>query len=969
MAEKTERGNGPPARARRLQLAQVLALVALVAALVGALGPADDLRTTYSWPPAALPEGTPASAWYTPLLLIRHRPEAIAATLPCSLPPALPNAARPTTVLATARHPESRGGLAITQAEDRLLVTIGRDLLTTADLSATPAADGACAFSLRLAGRRWTLDRPGLPASGGELERMPVVSALFSALDLRQDTPPSIRVTTVPHATRPLLRQRIGWTLAVVCALTALALVAIARRPRPGLALRGAAHAVRAHVQPADAVVALVLIGWWVLSPVALDDGWVIARERMYESSGGFNYYYTDFGANLPNDFWLEWAQHWLAESSLLAVRVPALLCLAAVWVLCRWILTRVLTSSVGGSRVALWALASSFLIGALAWGMTVRPEPVTALFVTAVLACTVRFLERPSAAPLAVVAAVIPFALSGHHAAVVAFAPLLVAAPALLRWARGNVSEAAAIIASSLALLAVLLFVGADLDQRRAEAVRSSPAGETGHPWADEISRYALLSDMPPLRRASVALMALALLAFVVRRRVEGRRLLDLPAMSLAVGLVLLIATPSKLPWHFGALLGIAAIAAAAETARLREEARRSRGWHVKPVVAVGAALLAIAWSWSAGRSWGVAELRTLDWTLAFEKSYSLATLAAALPVVLLGGLGLVALARGRKDRLPQLPYAVAALTAALLALPLIAFTGGILAVDAAKSSWTIARQNLGTVAGGEGCGLADDLVVALPSSARPLEAETPGGSAPTAVPAWVPPAPVEGLPRFALGPVAEGSTASSPWFALPEEVRVGLFVSGRPTSSDRLEVEWGRFRDGGVLRLDRGKVSSNLASEAGAMLSWWFVAERELPLAPSGANAVRVTYESDATPGAAIAATAPVTYATEPLRDRLDRSAASSLVFTDLLTYFPCVQLPRLHDGIVDVPDQLVVTRAWPSPIADPFTSPFAGVLDLYRLERLPLADSESPPNTIAVFGLERRIPGALFAPAETT
>jgi hypothetical protein len=169
--------------------------------------------------------------------------------------------------------------------------------------------------------------------------------------------------------------------------------------------------------------------------------------------------------------------------------------------------------------------------------------------------------------------------------------------------------------------------------------------------------------------------------------------------------------------------------------------------------------------------------------------------------------------------------------------------------------------------------------------------------------------------------------------------------------------------------LRLDRGKVSSNLASEAGAMLSWWFVAERELPLAPSGANAVRVTFESDAAPGAAVAVTAPVVYASEPLRARLDRSNASSLVFTDLLTYFPCAQLPRLHDGIVDVPDQLVVTRAWPSPIADPFTSPFAGVLDLYRLERLPLADSESPPNTIAVFGLERRIPGAVFAPAETT
>ncbi|MDQ3671171.1 MAG: hypothetical protein M3364_01855, partial [Actinomycetota bacterium] len=282
------------------------------------------------------------------------------------------------------------------------------------------------------------------------------------------------------------------------------------------------------------------------------------------------------------------------------------------------------------------------------------------------------------------------------------------------------------------------------------------------------------------------------------------------------------------------------------------------------------------------------------------------------------------------------------------------------------AKSSWTPARQNLGTITGGEGCGLADDLVVALPASSRPLEAE-PGGSS-AEVPAWVPPAPVEGLPRFALGPVAESSTASSPWFALPEKGRIGLFVSGRPASSDRLELEWARSRDGRVRILGHGNVSASLALEAGATLSWWFVAESELPLQPSGANAVRVTFESNASPGAAVAVTAPVVYASEPLRARLEGSAALSLVFTDLLTYFPCVQLPRLHDGIVEVPDQLVVTRAWPSPIADPFTSPFAGVLDLYRLERLPLADSERPPSTMAVFGLDRRIPGALVAPAET-
>ena len=195
----------------------------------------------------------------------------------------------------------------------------------------------------------------------------------------------------------------------------------------------------------------------------------------------------------------------------------------------------------------------------------------------------------------------------------------------------------------------------------------------------------------------------------------------------------------------------------------------------------------------------------------------------------------------------------------------------------------------------------------------------------------------------------------------------RADLMFSGRPSSSDRLEVEWGRVRDGDVQPLGGGEISGGAASEAGAVLPWWFVPEGELPLRPPGANAVRVTFESDVSPGTALALTAPVEYAHEPLSGLLDGSASRSLAFTDQLTYVPCVELPTLHHGIVEVPDHLVVSGDWPSPIADQFTSPFAGVLDLYPLERLPLSDSENPPPTTRVFKVDRRIPGAVLAPAE--
>ncbi|MEX2612089.1 MAG: hypothetical protein WD380_00800, partial [Gaiellaceae bacterium] len=113
----------------RVRVALALSSVALVVALVGALGPAERVRTTYSWPPATLPEETPSSNWYTPLLLVRHQPESISARIPCSRGPALPGAAQPTTVLATARYPERTEALAVTVSGNRLVIGVGRRIL------------------------------------------------------------------------------------------------------------------------------------------------------------------------------------------------------------------------------------------------------------------------------------------------------------------------------------------------------------------------------------------------------------------------------------------------------------------------------------------------------------------------------------------------------------------------------------------------------------------------------------------------------------------------------------------------------------------------------------------------------------------------------------------------------------------------------------------------------------------------
>lgn len=961
---------------RRIRVAEIVAFIGLVAAFIGALGPASEARTTYSWPPKTLPESAPARLWYTPLLLASRIPEKLAASIPCAIPAALASSANPVIVLSTARSSELVGGLVVTSDGERVAMRVGTTTLARTSEPGDNFNETNCVHRLEIASGRWSLkDGVTNRALGGELEQMPVVNGLFSGVDLRSETHPSIDVTTRPHRAVTLGRQALAWVIAVTCLLAAVILVVFERRPKPtwGRAL-GAARGAISAAGPVDASVGILLLGWWLIAPAFFDDGWTIARQTAFITAGGFSNYYESFGTSLPLGYWLEWVQHWLTQSTeaLLVLRVPALLCLAATWVVCRWILAQLLGSSRSGRSVALWALGASFAAMVMAWGMTLRQEPTVALLVAGVMACCVRFLQSRGAAPLAVAAILIPLAATAHPAGIVSLAPLVAVLPAALRWARGQPASAVALFTASGALFLVLAFVGSDVQQRARDARTISAVSTTVVDWREELVRYAALSHADadglsgygtPLRRASVALMFLAALAFVGRRRRGKRTLLELPATTLVVALVLLIATPSKWPWHFGALIALAALAVASETLRLRDELAESKGWQTRPFVAVGAVLLAIAWSWWPRGAWNVLDLRTLDWTPGLEAWLPLSKFALAIPLVVLG-VG-IALARRRGNRAFEAPWRVASWSAPILAVPLIAFTLGVLAVDAGRTaSWTLPRQNVEVLRGERRCGIADELLVLAASSVRPLPIY--GSANMGSTPAWVPSAPVRGLPRFALGPVSE-MPSFSPWFVVPPHQGLGLFVAGKLAVSDRLMLEWGHIRTGQIESLRSDLIPLRSSSEQGSSVPWRFVSAGELEAPAPGATVVRVALFNDAPSRAAIAVTAPVTYANESLERRLRGTDSSALVQPNLLTFIPCARLPRLGNGIVDVPRTLITTRDSISPLRYRETSPFAGLLDMYDLERLPLADSKNPPKSVVVFGLERRIRAAALAPPD--
>lgn len=956
-----------PSQATRVRVAQVLGLVALVASLLGALGPAERVRTVYSWPPAELPAGTPNRVWYTPLLLVRHEPEVISTDVPCRLPPGL-EGGETGLVLSTARYPERAGGLAITRSRSHLVVSVGREVLDRVDL---PADGGGadCAHRITIAAGTWSISGGGTAERQGAVETMPTVYGLFSELDLRSSSSLSVDVTTIPHATRTTIRQALAWIIAALAAVGALLLIALEPRARHRLSLGSGSvrHAIaRAH--PADALVAVVLVAWCVIAPVNFDDGWVIQREQMFGSAKGFSIYYANLAANLPLDYWLEWLHHWLAEVStaVLVFRLPVLIVLMAVWVLCRWIVAQIQASSVGAGRIGTWTLAIAFLLGSLAWGMTMRPEPVTALFVIGVTACMVRFLLRQDASSVVLAAALAVLALTAHPAGVVSLASVVVAAPRLYAWARARLAQAVTIISAASALLATLAFVGSDLDQRLADA---QIVQDTSVPGRDELQRYAYLWEEPfgtPLRRVFVAITLLTVVAFVLRQDRTRRGLQNFPTSVLAVGLVLLVATPSKWPSHFGALVGIGALAIATEAARLRGDGRSPAGSRAWPLLAILAATLSAAWSWWERKPWNPLDLMTLDWTPAWVSRVGLSQLAVLLPALLLAASFLIALIRGPRRQLGNVPARVAGWIPAAVAIPAILFTMGVPIVDAAKtSSWTMIRQNLETIAGDPGCGLAEDVLVSRRDSAHPLQLV--GGSATQSLPAWVPAAPVEGLPRFVLGP-AGTQPAYSPWFRLPADRRTGLFVTGTPGPSDTLWLEWGRLRGTRVESLGSDEIT-DIVSEPSGNSAWRFYSAGDLTSSNEGAIVVRTEYRAGVAPGVALAITSPVTYTNERLAALMEGDASRTLVYPELYLYFPCTSLPALRQGIVEVPQRVVISNNTSPPLRYHVTSPFVGLLDLYHLERVPVADTPSSVDRLRIFEVDRLIPGAMEAPPTTT
>ena len=653
------------------------------------------------------------------------------------------------------------------------------------------------------------LDRSGTLASPAR------VFGLITQLDLRAHPALGVTIRPIAQDTRASTAQTALRMLAALLLVAATVLVLSAGPRRRAPTFR------RVRVTPQDFVVAFVLGAWWLLAPLHYDDGWVRARQTNSLASGGFSNYYEHWGSNLPLDMWLEWLQRFVvAHTSALAVdRIPSMLLLAATWWMCRASLTRTLGRNPSGREPAWWAAALTFCVGCMAFGVTLRPEPMVAVLATAVLASCLAYLAKPAIDLLLLALVLCGLAVTVHPAGAVAAAPLILCLPQIVRDARARISIsvlpllAALLIGGAWTLL--LAFLDADTQSREtdAELIRSTGGHSDG--ILQELQRYGRLGEngASPVRRLFVGLLLLAAvtgIAALLRRR---RLATCLPSASVALSLLLLPITPSKWIWHFGALIGVGAVALGVETYRLGDARSSQRARTLFAAAAVGIALAAGVEAYHSGPL----DTGQLDWSV-IPAWYVLAVLA--------GGAGVLVAGRRRLLRRPTL-VVLPVILASTIGMTMLLFA----ADTAATSGWTAARQATSSLVGRDACGVASDLVVSAPSGVRLAAPEVASRSRRLSS--------VVGTPAE-VSPARLDAAGETRWFDVGR-APIGLFIGGGwspdRTSSSPGAVEAHRVLSGSVL----AKPIFINRAEGPDFAHWRFVTEASFPARPLGARFVR--------------------------------------------------------------------------------------------------------------------------------
>ena len=917
-----------------------VAVLGAVSAVAFAFAPVVQADHVYTYRPAdgELVAGQLPNPAMAPLALARSVPDELRITLPCEAADAASSFSSMSLELWRSTEAGERSTLLYLESDlgKPLRVSVSGGvvsvLVSTAEvlrLSTDPVP--GCVAEIRYADGVWQANagNSSVRAAGAgprfaeAVFAGPAASSQASAVTVR-----TRELGSSPSGIQALLLVFAAASLAVV-----LREIWVGSRSdrvsRPSMSMPILREKIRRVVRPPDITVLVMLVVWVLFIPLNIDDGWIAARVGSYSLHGDIAGIFTADSAPMPFGYWLEWLQHfWLSTGDApVVMRLPALLTGIATWFGLRSVGRSLLVRDTGG---AVWLMAATFLVGFGAWGVTLRAEPVIAALMIASLAMAIRFDRGERGRVVVVWIAVIALAVTAHPAGIIVASPALASWRRLSVWLRGDRAARYTAVVSLLAVgsMVVLLFFFDSNVTATSEAIDSYRSDAHTLTVFDESDRYGFLYATPyatPMRRIAVGSIFLGLGAFVLSFR-RGRGVASLPGWSLLIGVVLLSLTPSKWPWHFGGLLGLAALVLVLGLSRLRS---------LRAAAAMGGVAVVMAWGWAESLGWAVFDLRIHRWEAGARNlfPFDLSSRFTWAVLVALTGAAAVVWARRRVGSEWSPPEVVGVLAMGLV----VVVTGSTLAFDTARTtSWTFGRQNIQSLFGDPGCGLGDEIRIPVSGSLHALTAATEeaspdsdravaefgfeGGGVFDRV----------GYPRTGInrtlpvpGMVAFGSWVESEvappaanlgsyltgWYVIEPGDEVALMVMGSYRSwadDNAVGVQWGTATATDVV---------DLGVEQATELSGYFLDWRMVEFSPPpGADRVR-TLVRDGTSDSGeswVAASTPLGFAMSLVGDvAAAEDQPEILVSVAISPYFPCVGVPAFEGGVVPTPG--VVIQTW--------------------------------------------------------
>ncbi|MGH3634943.1 MAG: arabinosyltransferase domain-containing protein, partial [Mycobacterium sp.] len=470
-------------------------------------------------------------------------------------------------------------------------------------------------------------DFVGIPGAAGTLapEKKPQVGGIFTDLKVPAQPGLSARIgVDTRFITAPTALKKAVMVLGGLAVLAAIVALAVLDRQSGRHAPRNWRHFWRAGVATwlADVGVVGALLIWHVIGATSSDDGYNTTIARVAPKAGYLANYYRYFGTTeAPFDWYLGVLSRFASVSTAgVWMRLPATLAGIVCWlIISRYVLRRLGPGKGGlaGNRVAVWTAAAVFLAAWLPFNNGLRPEPLIALGVMATWVLVESAIAARRLAPAAVAIVVATLTVTLAPQGLIAIAALLTGARAIARIITkrrpaDGLWPPLAVLAASLSLITVVVFRSQTL-ATVAESARIKYVVGPTIAWYQEWLRYYFLTvesnvEGSMSRRFAGLILLLCLFGVLVvllrRGRVPG--LANGPAWRLigscAVGLLLLIPTPTKWAVQFGAFAGLAGAlgAVAAFTfARIGLHSRRNLSLYIT------ALLFVLAWATSGINGW----------------------------------------------------------------------------------------------------------------------------------------------------------------------------------------------------------------------------------------------------------------------------------------------------------------------------------------------------------------------------